>query len=68
MLKACFHFLIGQSESRSHKRSCKSTYDSVKKSKIRIVRRVISLTESESKESERFHFLPILLMTPSLTI
>ena len=37
------------------------------KSKIGVVSRVISATESESEESERFHFLPTPLTTPSLT-
>ena len=68
MLRALFHFLIRQSESQSDKRSCKSTYDSGKKSKIRLVSRVITATKSELKESERFHFLPAPLMTSSLTI
>ena len=35
------------------------------KSKITVVSRVISATESESEESERFHFLPTPLTTPS---
>ena len=66
MLKACFH--KGKSGSQSRKWSCKSLYDSVKKSKIRVVSRFISATKSELKESERFHFLPAPLMTPSLMI
>ena len=66
MLKARFH--KGQSESLSRKQNCKSLHDSVKTSKIRVVSRVISAIKSELKESERFHFLPISLMTPSLTI
>ena len=37
------------------------------KSKIGVVSGVISATESESEESERFHFLPTPLTTPSLT-
>ena len=45
------------SRSRRRKRSHKSAYDLVNFKKI------ISATESESEESERFHFLP----TPSLT-
>ena len=32
-----------------------------------VVSGVISATESESEESERFHFLPTPLTTPSLT-
>ena len=38
------------------------------KSKIGVVSGVINSTESESEESERFHFLPIPLVTPSLMI
>ena len=38
------------------------------KSKLGVVSRVLSATESESEESERFHFLPTPLMTPSITI
>ena len=38
------------------------------KSKIGVVSGVIRSTESESEESERFHFLPIPLMTPTLMI
>ena len=38
------------------------------KTKNVVISRVISSTESESEESERFHFLPIPLMTPSLKI
>ena len=37
------------------------------KSKIGVVSGVISATELESEESERFHFLPTPLTTPSLT-
>ena len=37
------------------------------KSKLGVVSGVISATESESEESERFHFLPTPLTTPSLT-
>ena len=37
------------------------------KSNIGVVSGVISATESESEESERFHFLPTPLTTPSLT-
>ena len=66
MLKTCFH--KGQSGSQSRKWSCKSLYNSVKKSNIRVVSRFISATKSELKESERFHFLPAPLMTPSLMI
>ena len=36
------------------------------KSKIAVLSRVIRATESESEESERFHFLSTPLMTPSL--
>ena len=35
-------------------------------SKIVVVSAVISSTESESEESERFHFLATLLITPLL--
>ena len=35
---------------------------------IRALSSVISSTESELEELERFHFLPISLMTPSLMI
>ena len=38
------------------------------KSKLGFVSRVLSATESESEESERFHFPPTPLMTPSITI
>ena len=38
------------------------------KSKIGVISGVINSTESESEESERFHFLPTPLMTPSLMI
>ena len=38
------------------------------KSKLGVVSRVFSATESESEESERFHFPPTPLMTPSITI
>ena len=34
---------------------------------VGVVSGVISATESESEESERFHFLPTPLTTPSLT-
>ena len=37
------------------------------KSKIGVVSGVTSATESEPEESERFHFLPTPLTTPSLT-
>ena len=33
-----------------------------------VIRDVIATTLSESEDSERFHFLPIPLMTPSLVI
>ena len=36
--------------------------------KIGVVSGVIRVTESESEEQERFHFLPTPLMTPSFTI
>ena len=45
------------SRTRRSKRSHKSAYDLVN------IKKIISATESESEESERFHFLP----TPSLT-
>ena len=35
---------------------------------VEVVSRVMNATKSESEESERFHFLPTPLMTPSLTI
>ena len=38
-----------------------------RKKKIGVVSGVIKATESESEESERFHFLPTPLTTPSLT-
>ena len=38
------------------------------KSKLGVVSGVLSATESESEESERFHFLPTPLITPSITI
>ena len=60
-LKAGFH----ERQSRSRKRSRKSAYDLVKSG---VVSGVISATESQSEESERFHFLPTPLMTPSFTI
>ena len=50
--------------SRNRKRSRKSAYDIVK-IKNRFISGVISATELESEESERFHFLMTLLMTPS---
>ena len=53
--------------SRSRKRSRKSAYDLVKIRNWSRVSGVISATESESEESERFHFLPTPLTTPSLT-
>ena len=46
----------------------RGTEEYLRKSKIGVVSRVISATESESEESERFHFLPPPLMTLSLTI
>ena len=52
-----------QWRSRNRKRSRKSIY-AVWKSNIRVVSRVIRAMESEG--SERFLFLPALLMTPSL--
>ena len=48
-VKAGFH----QRQSRSRKQSHKSAYD--------VVSRVISVVESESEESERFHFLRLCL-------
>ena len=54
MLKACFH--KGQSGSQSSKWSCKSLYDLVKKSKIRVVSRFISATKSERKRIRAFPF------------
>ena len=41
---------------------------SASESKTIVVSRVISVTESELEESERFHFLLTSLTTPSLTI
>ena len=44
-----------------------SPYELVK-IKIGVISGVIGTTESKSEESERFHFLLIPLMNPSLTI
>ena len=52
--------------SRSRKRSRRSANDALVKIKIGVVSGVIRATESESKESVRFHFLPTPLTTPSL--
>ena len=52
--------------SRSRKRSRRSANDALVKIKIGVVSGVIRATESESEESERFHFLPTPLTTPSL--
>ena len=46
----------------------RGTEEYLRKSKIGVVSRVISATESDSEESERLHFLPPPLMTLSLTI
>ena len=61
-LQAGFHWRKSRSRSRSRIR--KSASDLVK-IEIGVVSGVISSTESESEESERFHFLPIPLLTPT---
>ena len=61
--KAGFHWQQGRSRSQSRK----SASDPVK-IENGVVSGVISSTESESEESEWFHFLPIPLMTAMLII